>query len=162
MSTILKMSMLNIMNNLIKMTRIIDVFSISLVCINSLDCSQLITMKLSLLVKTSLKKNIIMRNITMNMNIIMIKKKMSTRWIQKRICSTRQPTTVMLLYLSWISLKNQPIILIYFMHTSLLIYISAVYVRQLLHWIINYINMFNLFMTISRSRQRSRNSVQSS
>ena len=135
--------MLSIMNNLVKMIRIINIFFISLVYINSLDCSQLIMIKLSFLMKTSLKKNIMKRDITTNMNTTMIKKKMSIRWIQRRICFTKWSIIMMSSYLSWICSKNWSIISIHFIYTSLLIYISAVYVNQFLCWIISYINTFN-------------------
>ena len=138
------------------MARIIDILHISLTHIH-LGHSQLITAKQSILVKASLKKNIMKKNITANM--IMIMKKI---FIRKKIKRKNRLIMMMSSCLSWICLKNWSIILTCFMCASLLMYMSAACVRQLLHWIISYINTFNLFMTISKPRQRPRNPVQPS
>ena len=156
MSTILKTSTLNIMINFIKMFRTINILYISLIHINQLNSNQHIMMKLSCLMKISLKKNTT-KNILMN--TIMIMKKIFIRQIQKKKCFMKQSIMMKLSYLSQIYLKNQLITSTSFMFkSSSLTSILAVYIRQHFNLTTSYINMFNLFIKNSKHNSQFRQS----
>ena len=123
------------------MIRIIDVFYISLVCIH-LDLNQLIMMRLSRLMKTSSKKNI-MTDMMTNMTIIM--KKISIRKIIKKKNKLIMFTEMLLSQLKTLScLKNWLIILIFFMFKLIsLTLMYAACVKQCSHQTISYISTYS-------------------
>ena len=129
--------------------RIINVLHINLVHIHP-GHSQLIMKKLSILMKTSLKKNISKKIILMSTNMIMIKKKIFIRQILKRIHFMNQSVTMIMSCLFWIY-SRKFIILISFTHELRSLYMFAACTRPYFNQITSCISTFIWFMKKSKN-----------